>query len=182
MALIKYSKEEQRKNPIGENLKNLDLSRMNKGWHVDYSGNTFQVTDYAEYDWGEGFITQEWKLNSGKQTLHLERELDDNVIWLLGEDFENDKLREIYVFLKKNENPPPEITVSGVTYWLADSGAGQFCPEGRRPGRECIMWAYVNNENTRFLAIYQWGDSHFTCKKSDLVKEEMFSNIISTDK
>lgn len=155
----------------------LDLSRMKTGYFVNYDLKTFEVNGYAEYDWGDGYITQEWELADGEKLLYLEREKDDKVYWELSEEVKNIEVNKIFDYIKENEDPPEELDFSSRKYFLDESGAGHFCRDGKRPGVECIMWFYSDEHEKNFFSIYQWGENDFTAYKGTPVEEYQFTEI-----
>ena len=177
MGFIKFSKSEDIKADSKTETTIPELSRMQKGSSVDFDSKTYTVTVYTEFDWGDGFITQEWELSNPFGKKYLEREIGEEVIWILSDKAESTAINKIIKHMKKNEDPPTKITLSKIDFFLNDSGAGHFYVNGKRPGKECIMWSYTDQDNASFFSIYQWGDTKFTSYKGQLVKEQQFTNI-----
>ena len=95
MGFIKFSKSEDIKSDSKTETTVPNLSRMQKGSSVDFGNKTYTVTAYNEFDWGEGFITQEWELSNSSGTKYLEREIGDEVIWILSDKAENAHIKKI---------------------------------------------------------------------------------------
>ena len=177
MALIKFSKEKENISLPEKKSTPVDLSRMQEGYKVDFGGDTYSVTSYAEFDWGEGFITQSWELSSPSGIKYLERETGDDIYWILSDKIEDNEISDLYDHLRKNEDAPEIVKLFNQEFILTDSGAGIFCKNGKRPGKECVLWSYTDEKNHIFISIYQWGDKLFTCYMGSLVEEKQFTNI-----
>ena len=156
-----------------------DLSRMQKGYSVMYEGMRNRVIDYAEYDWGEGLITQEWKLTGNDREFYLEREKDESVFWYIREEIDNSDIEKIFQSLRQQDDPPEKLTVNEKTFFLRESGAGIYCDNGRRPGKDCIMWSYTDKEESGLCRIYQWDDKQFSAYVGKTVSETDFSEILT---
>jgi hypothetical protein len=60
-------------------LTDLVLSKLRVGYFLDYDLKTWEVTGYNKYDFGEGYITKEWELSSGREKWYLERAENDEI-------------------------------------------------------------------------------------------------------
>lgn len=159
-------------------LADLVLSKLKVGYMLDYDLKTWQVTDFCRYDYGDGYITDEWELTSGRDTGCLERAEDDEVIWKFTRKLpicavEGDVSRQII----ENGDPPRKIVCKGKTYYLDESGAGHMHKEGKRTA-EFIYWDFLDEDGANIVTIEQWGESDFEASAGLFVEEYQFTNIL----
>ncbi len=106
-------------------LKDLELSKLRVGFYLDYDMKTWEVTGYVRYDYGEGYITDEWELTTGREKWFLERSEDDEVEWNLSKKLPIGAIEsDIRQYIIEHEDPPNQIVSKGKTYYLDESGPG----------------------------------------------------------
>jgi hypothetical protein len=157
-------KKENKKNPS-------DISRMKKGDEIFLREEKYTVTEYAEYDWGEGFITQEWGIKSEKGLFFVRREREEKTFMTFSERINSSETEELFEYLKHNMDPPGELKFSNYLFHLEDSGAGYFCPDGKRPGKDCVMWLMADKNSGKILTVFQWSNEKFSCFLGEEIEE-----------
>lgn len=160
---------------------NLSVKDLNKGFIIDYDLKSWEVTEVYQYDWGNGNISKEYKLDSGDDTVYLHvtrgveleltitrsikiRKLDEDII---------DKTVEM-------EHPPKKLTYEGIKYYMHTDSAGYFndITGGGDEWEELIEWSYYDDDEEHILSISQWGERDFSASVGKIIKEFEISNII----
>ena len=150
---------------------------MQKGTSFILNKEKFQVLSYAEFDWGGGFITQEWQVSSDTKIQYLKRERDEEIFISLMEPVKSDELEEVFEYLKINEDPPERLKLKKKEYHLIDSGAGTYCIDGKRPGKNCVMWLLVDKSESEYLQLFQWSNNKFDALIGFSIDEELISGL-----
>ena len=164
-------------------LADLTLAKLKKGYYLDYDMNTWQVEARHQYDWGGGDITHEWQLKSHDDTIYLSKETDDEDEWTISRKIPIGKIgSHVTDHIIEHEDPPDEITVDGVTYYLEESGGGHFYENGKSPGQQFISWDYEDDSGEKYLTIEQWSEEDFEASAGTSVEEYQFTNILPGEK
>jgi hypothetical protein len=177
MGIFDIFSSDKNKSEGSQDPLRLELSRMKKGYFVNYDLQTYRVVGYAEYDWGEGYISQEWELTDEEHLLFLEREMDDQVYWTLSQEYKGPELQDIFSEIIRNEDPKEELHIDGEDFRIEESSGGYFCADGKRPGKECIMWSFTDASGKKNFSIYQWGEEDFSAYLGKAVEEYQFTEI-----
>jgi len=160
-------------------LKDLVLSKLQKGWMVDYDMKTWEVIACHKYDWGVGTLTSEWELRSANDTIFLEYEAEDGESYLVSRKIPIGKIDgNIKNYMETHEDPPERIVFNGESYYLDEEGGGIFLEDGKRPGEEFLFWDYVDDAEEKFVTIEQYSDTEFEAFAGSYVEEYQFSNIL----
>ncbi len=161
-------------------LTDLVLAKLRPGYLVDYAGHTWQVTGYSRNDFGEGYLSEEWELNSGSETRWLEREdLQREVVWYWSQRLPLGELDTgIRQHIRQHEDPPDTLTFADKEYYLEESGPGYCYEHGREPAQEFIYWSYVNEQDDTVVTVEQWSETEFAAWLSQPVHEYEFTNIL----
>ncbi len=163
-------------------LWDLTLSSLKVGYLVDYDLKTWEVKGYHTYDFS-GEVVEEWELDCGDDRIYLEREKDDEVRWTVTRKVPFSELGPgIREHIQRHEDPPEEITFQGTRFFLEESGAGYYHPEGRVAGEEMIYWDYTDSSGEKVLTIEQWGEDAFEAAVGQRVQEYEFTNILPREK
>ncbi len=159
-------------------LSDFVLSKLKVGYMLDYDLKTWQVTDTCRYDYGDGYVTEEWELASGRELAYLERAEDDEVIWKLSRKIPIGAIEgDVSAQIIRDGDPPAQIVYKGKTYYLDESGAGHMHKEGQRTA-EFIYWDFLDEEGANLVTIEQWGESEFEAAAGAFVEEYQFTNIL----
>jgi hypothetical protein len=168
-----------KKAPPEDVLGDLSPAGLQPGWLVDYDLQTWRATARHLYDWGQGDVSIEWRLENGDQTLFLEMEQDDEPFWSLNAKIPFSRLDpSVMHSIQETEDPPREIVFEGETYYLEETAGGYYLKNGQKPGREMLRWSYSDEEGTRFLGIEQWGEDEFEASTGFAIKEYQLTNIL----
>ncbi|MFQ5822600.1 MAG: DUF4178 domain-containing protein [bacterium] len=160
-------------------LKDLELSKLRVGFFVDYDMTTWEVTDYNKYDYGEGYITDEWELTTGREKWYLERSEDDEVEWNLAKKIPIGAIEgDIRKYIIEHDDPPSQVVCKGKKYYLDESGTGYLYEGGQGAAKEFVYWDFIDEEDEHFLTIEQWGETDFEAAEGYYVEEYQFSNIL----
>ena len=163
-------------------LSDLTLSALKKGYFLDYDLKTWEVTAHNRYDY-DGDWTDEWELTSADEVRYLEREVDDEEIWVLYRKVSvSDIDDDVRSTILEDDDPPNVVSFEGVTYEAESSDAGHFHRDGGMstggPGKEFVNWTYVDEAEKLVLVIEQWGEDEFAVSAGEFVKPFMFSSIL----
>ncbi len=162
-----------------DSITNLSLSKLKKGYFLDYDLKSWEVKAASYYDWGDEDLSQEWQLVSHDETMYLEREFDDEEYWSVSSKI---SLTDIDSGLRnhivKNDDPPDHISFNGVDYTLDESCGGHFYLENGVQGRKILSWNYVDSSGDLYLSIEQWGETEFEASTGKKVMDYQFTNIL----
>lgn len=169
----------KKKTPEKDIIKDLTLSKMKKGFMVDYDMKTWEVTAYNIYDWGKGDRSHEWQLNSHDDMIFLELEEDDGQVWTVSRKIDYGRLDpNIRSHILDTGDPPSEIQFEGVTYYMEEMAGGHFYRDGSGEGQEMLRWSYENDAGTAYLEIEQWGEQEFEAGTGIPAESYQFTNIL----
>jgi len=177
MALSDFfkKKKEEEFDPI----KDLVLSKLRKGYLVEYDLKTWEITGYYHNDFGDGYMTEEWELTSGREKIYLERSEDDDIKWTLSKKIPIGSISgNIRQYIIENDEPTSEIIYNGKSYYLDESGSGYMTEDGDEDSTEFIYWDFIDKKNENFITIEQWDETKFETAEGFYVEEYQFSNIL----
>ncbi|MDY6970175.1 MAG: DUF4178 domain-containing protein [Spirochaetota bacterium] len=161
-------------------LKDLVLSKLRVGFMLDYDMKTWQVTGYCQYDFGEGYYTDEWELTSGNEKRYLERSEDDDVEWTFSQKIPIGAVEgNVRQHIIENDDPPDQVVFKEKRYYLDESGPGYMNEDDDdESSKEFIYWDFIDEDDENFLTIEQWGETEFEASYGFYVEEYQFSNIL----
>ena len=160
-------------------LKDLVLSKLKKGYLVDFDMKTWMVSGYNLYDFGEDYEAEEWELIEGDEKWYLERSEDDDVEWSLSKKIPIGAIEgEVRQHIINNDDPPDQVVYKGKKYYLDESGSGYMYENGEGEPSEFIYWDFIDEEDEHFLTIEQWGETEFEAAFGYYVEEYQFNNIL----
>jgi hypothetical protein len=146
---------------------------------VDYDMKTWQVLSRNKYDFGEGYISDEWELKGAGDSWFLERYEDDEVEWSFSKKIPIGAIEgDIRKHIIENDDPPSKIEYKGTMYYLDESGAAYFLKDGKEPKQEFVYWTFIDESEENFIAVEQWGEKEFEAAAGLYVEEYQFSNIL----
>lgn len=177
MGLMDFFKKDRKE--AFDPLRDLELSKLRVGYYVDYDMKTWEVKAYRKYDFGEGYISEEWELLSGRAKWFLERSENDEVEWTFSRKIPMGAIEgDVRKHIIEHDDPPEQIVYDGKTYYLDEAGPGRMF-EGDDPvGKEFIYWDFIDEEDEQFVTIEQWGETEFEAAAGYYVEEYQFSNIL----
>ncbi len=159
-------------------IEDLVLSKLKKGFMVDYDMKTYSVAACNRYQWNEGGVTNEWELKSGGESWFLERSQEDgDVEWSFCRKMPISELEgDIAGEIERNEDPPEKVVFQGQQFEFEEDDIGEFFRDGSTEGLSFVSWDYECEE--QFLTIEQWGETKFDMQVGFKVEEFQFSNIL----
>ena len=158
-------------------LADLVLDKLKVGYLVDYDLQTWQVTGYARYTFSEkDDSVEEWELTAAGEQRYLERA---DGAWSLSRkiaigDIDGDIRRHIL----DHEDPPERIVFKGTEYHLDGAFSGRMFPDGKGTGNELFRWEFLNEAETGFVGLEQWGETEFAAATGVVVEEYQFEHIL----
>lgn len=161
-------------------LADLTLDKLKPGYLVDYDYTTWTVKKHVQYDF-EGFLTDEWHLESENGTIFLELEDDDGPNWSVSREIPLTALKHegslpLARYIAQHDDAPDEVTYQGTAYELVESGPAQLIDEdgSRHP---LVYWIFAADDDT-FVAIEQYGEESFDASAGSSVEPYEFDNIL----
>lgn len=169
----------KKEEPEIDPLHDLVLSKMKKGWMLDYDLKTWEVIAVHKYDWGDGEVTREWELNSANETLFLEIDIEDGGTYSLCKKVPIGKIGgNIKSYMQEHDDPPSQINYMGETFYLDEEGAGLFHENGAPEEQEMLYWDFVDEKDEKFVTIEQWSETEFEAYEGWYAEEYQFTNIL----
>ncbi|MFA0963270.1 DUF4178 domain-containing protein [Roseivirga sp. BDSF3-8] len=160
----------------------LRITDLKKGFVVDYDLKTWQVTAEYEYDWGGGFFTKEYKLDSGTESLYLHIEDDDELELSLSRKVGIRRFEEdIRAHFADDDLPPESVTLEGKTYHRIEESLGYFRDVSREGWSELASYTYEDDDEETFVNIERWGEEEFEASYGTYADEYEFSNILPNE-
>ena len=174
MALKDWFKKKDDFDP----LKDLELSKLRIGFLVDFDMQSWQVTGACRYDYGEGYVTDEWELTSGHDKLFLERSQDDDILWTLSKKIPMGAIDgDIRKHIIAHDDPPDQIIYNEKSYYLDESGTGRLHKQDNT-AKEFVYWEFIDEADQNFVTIEQWTETEFEAAAGYHVEEYQFTNIL----
>lgn len=172
--IFKKKEEERHYDPT-----NISVKDLGKGYIFEYALETWTVTAFFEYDWGDNFFTREFVIKNGTKEKFLNIEDDGGLIVTISEKVKLRKLgEEVCDKIDKKGKPPKKINFEGVQYFLDEKSPG-FCKEiDATNWEELISFDYLNEEEEKTLCIEQYGDDDFEVSSGIVISENDISNIL----
>ncbi|MEW6264305.1 MAG: DUF4178 domain-containing protein [Thermodesulfobacteriota bacterium] len=169
--------------PTVDPTRDLTLANLKVGYLVDYDLKTWEVVAANYYDWGDGDISREWQIKSAEETCFLELEKDDEDDWSLNRLLDFRRLGpRVRQHILDHGDPPGEINLDGVTYYLEEMAGGHFFKDGHGPGQPVLRWSYEDEAGEKYLGLEQYGEDEFEAALGLPAKEYQFTNILPREK
>ncbi len=161
---------------VPDPLADLILEKLKVGYLVDYDLQTWRVTGYSRYRFSGVDDVEEWELSANGEQRYLERAGD---AWSLSSKVAiGDIVGDVRRHILDHEDPPGMIIFKGAAYRLDASYAGHLLPDGTGAGEPVIRWEFVDEAETGFVGIEQWGESEFTAAAGAVVEDYQFTHIL----
>jgi hypothetical protein len=161
-------------------FEDLVLSKLKKGFMVDYDMKTYVVSACNKYEWEEGGTTDEWELKSGNEIWFLERDQEDGEVeWSMCQKLSISELEgDIAGEIERNEDPPEIVTYKGKQFAFEEDNVGEYFRNGSDEGLSFVAWDFEDEAEEEFLTIEQWGETKFDMQVGFKVEEYQFTNIL----
>ena len=157
-------------------LADLVLEKLKVGYLVDYDLRTWRVTGYSRYRFAGMSDIEEWELTANGEQRYLERAGD---AWSLSQRIAiGDIAGDVRQHILDHDDPPQTIVFQGAAYRLDASCAGHLLPGGDGAGEPVIRWEYMDESETGFVGIEQWGETEFTAAAGSAVEDYQFTHIL----
>ena len=159
-------------------LADLVLEKLKVGYLVDYDLRTWRVTGYSRYRFSGMNDIEEWELTAAGEQRYLERAGD---AWSLSYRIAiGDIAGDVRQHILDHEDPPQTIIFQGAAYRLDASYAGHLLPggAGAGAGEPVIRWEFMDESDTGFVGIEQWGETEFTAAAGSAVEGYQFTHIL----
>jgi len=182
MGLFKnlFSKKEEEPHYDSTDIRIQDLD---VGFVFEYDLSTWEVQAAYEYDWGDNFFTQEYKISDGSKTLFLSVEEDDEIELSVSNKI---KVRELGVLeeLMNNQKPPTKIVYEDTEYLMEEESPGYFhdCSDDEDSWEEFIAWDFADKSGEKIITIEQWEEKEFEASFGHVIQEHEISNILPATK
>ncbi|HAA15452.1 MAG TPA: DUF4178 domain-containing protein [Cytophagales bacterium] len=159
---------------------NISLLDMKAGWVLDYDMKSWEVVGQFEYDWGNNFFSDEYKIQSSNVVLYLHLEEDDELEISLAHKIRLNQVSENIPnsFKNSNEDPPRSLTFEGSTFQLEEESLGSYRDVRSDNWSDFISWNYEHPDGKQFLTLERWGEEEFELSHGQYVESYEFSNIL----
>lgn len=156
-----------------------NLNELKKGFLVDYFLKTWEVKKVYTYDWGNNFISNEYFLDAGNESMYLSVEDDDKLICSIWNKIGIEEISSSLAnSITKNDEAPDRVDYKGKTYYRNESSMGLCYEDDDENGSELVNWMYVEPTSKDLLSIDRWGEEEYGAATGKYVKEIEFSNIL----
>ena len=159
----------------------VQINQLTKGAFIDYNLESWEVTAVYEYDWGDGFFSDEFQLRSADEICYLSVEEDDGYECTITKKISVHEIDgEIAKHVLREEEPPMKVNYEGVTYYRQSEAVGYFRDKSKseKHWSELVSWTYYDKAKELTLSIEQWGEKEFEAAQGRVVEEFEFSNIL----
>ncbi|MBW4562784.1 MAG: DUF4178 domain-containing protein [Mojavia pulchra JT2-VF2] len=172
----------------------IQLEELRSGDRLRYHGVDWNIEEYSTYQDPQGYLTDEWLLNSpGGSQYYLLREFDPNnqsisVTWYLAHPLQNARLAlpnsqenivpRLWQDMQSQAEPYPELQLFYKSYYFESQTEGNYETEGDTQSR--ITWDYWDQEHQMNLAIEAFSHGQLNIYSTKIVKPEEFSHIQKT--
>lgn len=158
---------------------NITLQDLEVGFMVDYDLKTWEVIGKFEYDWGNNFFTDEYKLQADKSALYLHLEEDDELEISISQKIRlNEVAENIPNHFQSGDDAPRALTYQGVTYQLEEEAQGSYRNVRSEHWSDFISWEFAHPSEDQFLTLERWGEEEFELSHGTYLEAYQFSNIL----
>ncbi len=165
---------------------NLSVHDLKLGFMLDYDLKTWEIKEVYEYDWGNGFFTHEYKLDSGEEVQYLHVEQDDDLELTMSKKVKIRSIDEdIPEEIINNQIPPKKLFYKNKKFFRDNETPGYFRNANNNSEDawlEFISWDYFDENAEEFITIEQWGEREFEASFGRRIKEFEISNILPITK
>jgi hypothetical protein len=159
---------------------NIRVTDLDVGFVFEYDLENWEVQACYEYDWGDNFYTQEFKIFNGSKTLYLSVEEDDEIYLAISEKVKPRQLGvQVHDDLMNRKKPPASIEYQDRKYFMEKEAPG-FYNEVAKGDEwiEFISWDFEDEQGEYVITIEQWDEHEFEASAGKRIKEFEISNIL----
>lgn len=158
---------------------NIKLNQLVKGAFLDYDLKTWQVKEVYEYDWGDDYFSDEFKLATAEEAIYLHVEEEDDLECTVSQKINiYDIDGEVVDQILQTDSPPMKLTYNGETYFRHSENIGYYRNVENERWRELVSWTYHDRDQVSLLSIERWGQEDFEASIGKMVQALEFYNII----
>lgn len=162
---------------------NIRVTDLDVGFVFEYDLETWEVQACFEYDWGDNYFSQEFKIFNGKETRYLALEEDDEICLSISKKIKLRQLGEnVHSSLLNQQRPPASFEFEGRKYFFEKEAPGYYNEVAKGDEWiEMLSWDYEDERGEYVICIEQWDESEFEASAGKVVKEFEISNILPSD-
>jgi len=158
---------------------NITVRDLDRNFILEYDLKTWQVAEAFEYDWGNNFFSDEYKLISGSDALFLYVEDDDELELSVSRKISLAAIdQDVASEIMEREEPPRTITCEGQTYKRIEESMGHYRDRRSNDWSQFISWTFEHKDGKNFITVERWGEEEFEASKGHYVEEYQISNIL----
>ncbi|RKE00165.1 DUF4178 domain-containing protein [Marinifilum flexuosum] len=159
---------------------NIRVTDLDVGFVFEYDLESWEVQACFEYDWGDNFFTQEFKIFNGTKTRFLSVEDDDELYLSVSEKIKTRQLgADVHESLLGNQKAPASFEYDGRKYFMDKESPGFYNDVAKGDEWvEFISWDYEDETGEYIVCIEQWDEQEFEASAGKRIKEFEISNIL----
>ena len=158
-------------------LADFVLAKLKVGYLVDYDLQTWRVTGYSRYRFSGIDDIEEWELTAGTAS---------SATWSAPATPGRSRTRSPSATSpatcggtsSTTRIRPRPSSSRGAAYRLDASYAGHLLPDGNGAPEPVIRWEFVDEAETGFVGVEQWGETEFTAAAGSVVEDYQFTHIL----
>lgn len=174
--LFGKKKEVEHRDSMSMTIRDLRI-----GDFVDYDFKSWEIKEHYEYDWGNQFFTQEFKLDSGDDAVFVHLEDDDELEIIVSRKAKIFTIDELLVdHIMEHDTPMKRLTYQDKTYFLKNESCAHFHDIGddNEEWSELVAWEYRDEQEELVISVERWGERDFEAATGKVAQEFEFSNFI----
>lgn len=164
--------------------KDLTLNDLDIGYIVEYELRSWEITEVAHYDWGDGFKGKEFKIFDGKDSIYL---YVDPAFEELSVSYQVN-INDGDLLASKKSIIASDEALNSLNYedkkWVIDEEAlARYKIDGNKEWADLMCWTYVDQNNEKdFVALNRWGEKKVEAYKGNLIEPFEISSILPREK
>lgn len=165
---------------------NIKITDLNTGFVFDYNLTSWRVVETYIYDWGDNFISKEFKIDNGDDIRFLSVEDDDELTIIISEKVKVRAINEdIPEHITENDKPPKSLNYKDMKFYLEETSPGYFRNTKHKDEDEnwveLICWDYFDDNDKFNISIEQWEENRFEASFGKVIQEFEISNILPAE-
>lgn len=153
------------------------------GYVLDYNLYTWVVENEYIYDWGDGYMSKEWRISNGKDTLLLFYDDSEGLEISVSEKINVlQELNSIREEIIHNGVPSKSLMYEGKKWLLSDENPCLYSETGKDNVVEMVVWVFDDPTEKEFISFSQFGSKSIEGYKGKYIKEFEVSNILPASK
>jgi hypothetical protein len=184
MVLFDFGKKKKDDSEV-DSITDLGITDLKAGCIFDYDMQTWEVVSLATVYFEDGRTSLEWEISSGGKSRWLSYEENDEEYITVTKKFPLGAIDgDVRSHIMEYEDPPEGIVYNGKTFWLEESGPGEYLCDGEDENDKepFIFWEFVDEQEEELLTIEQWSETSFEAAVGKYIETSQISNILPGDK